>query len=253
VIEFKEVSKQFGSKVVLDCVNFRVSEGQILFVIGRSGMGKSVLLKHIVGLLQPNAGEVWVDGKEVSQLPERDYFDVRKTCGMVFQHPALLDSMSVYENVAFGIRAHRFCESEEEIEARVVEKLKLVNLKRDLFARFPSELSFGIQKRVSIARTIAIEPKYLLFDEPTTGQDPIATTAINQLILRLAQTLKVTCLVVSHDMHCALDIADRIILLDQGRIVDEGTPDEMIGSSQPVTVEFMREAKERRSGRADSK
>jgi len=201
-----------------------------------------VTLKCIVGLLQPDIGEVSVDGERVSGADEENLLKIRRKCGMVFQNPALLDSLTVRDNLSFGIRAHQLCESEEAIEARVREKMKLVNLDANILGRYPSELSFGMQKRVSIARTLAVEPDYLLFDEPTTGQDPVTTNAINQLILKLSLQLQVTSLIVSHDMECALEIADRIMLLDDGEVVEEGSPQVFVNSPQPLAREFMSEA-----------
>lgn len=249
MIEFKHVTKRFGDKLVLDRVSFQINRGEIVFVIGKSGMGKSVLLKNIVGLIRPDEGEIWVENQEVGRLRESEYFQVRKLCGMVFQYPALLDSLTVFENVAFGVRAHRLCSSEEELKKRVREKLRLAHLSEEIFPLFPTELSYGMQKRVSIARTLAVEPNYLLFDEPTTGLDPVATNGINDLIFRLSRTLKVTSVVVSHDMHCAIAIADRIFLLHEGKMIAEGPPSDMVYSSQPLVQEFMKEAKEKMGDR----
>ncbi|MEZ4750650.1 MAG: ATP-binding cassette domain-containing protein [Bdellovibrionota bacterium] len=225
--------------------DLEIGPGEIVFVIGKSGTGKSVLLKHIVGLLRPDAGEVYFDGEPTSGKPESEWYRIRKQCGMVFQHPALLDSLTVLENVAFGLRAHRMVKTESEIREAVAAQLETVNLNADIMDRFPPELSFAVQKRVSLARTLAISPDVLLFDEPTTAQDPVATRAINELIKRLARSLGVSCLVVSHDMHCALAIADRIVMLDAGKAVAEGTPKQMLAEKQPLVAGFMKEAKER--------
>lgn len=245
MISFRGVSKRFGDNVVLDKIDLELQKGEIVFLLGKSGMGKSVLLKNIVGLLRPDEGEIWIDGQEVSRLSEAEYYPVRKKCGMVFQFPALLDSLTVHENVAFGIRAHRLCEDENEISRLVTEKLALVNLGPELLPRFPTELSFGMQKRVSIARTLAVNPEYLLFDEPTTGLDPVATAAINDLIQKLSRKLKVTSIVVSHDMHCALGIADRICLLNKGKIVEDASPEAMKKSKSLLAQDFLKEAIER--------
>lgn len=239
MIKFENVVKRFGERTILKGVSFEMKEGEILFILGTSGTGKSVLLKNIVGLLRPDAGEIWIDGDEVSRLPEEDYFPIRKKCGMVFQHPALFDSLTIFENVAFGMRRHLNL-PEDEIKTRVGKCLSLVNLK-DISSKMPSEISYGMQKRVSIARTLAVEPKILLFDEPTTGLDPVTTNAVNQLILTLSRELKTTSIVVSHDMHCALDIADRILVLDKGDIVDQGTPDQLRKSKQPLVRDFLSE------------
>ncbi|MBI4404395.1 MAG: ATP-binding cassette domain-containing protein [Deltaproteobacteria bacterium] len=245
MIRFDKVCKSFGAKTVLDRVSFEISQGQIVFVIGKSGMGKSVLLKNIVGLLRPDSGEIWLENEELTALDELRYLGVRKKCGMVFQHPALLDSLTIYENVAFGIRSLGLLDSEEKIEKSVVEKLRLTHLGLDVLQLYPQDLSFGMQKRAAIARTLAVEPSYLLFDEPTTGLDPVTTNAINKLIQDLSRQLKVTALVVSHDMHCALTIADKILFLDQGRMIAEGSPSSLMKSPLSLVQQFLSEAKER--------
>lgn len=239
MIEYRGLVKRFGSRTVLRGLDLRISEGEIVFILGTSGTGKSVLLKNTVGLLRPDEGEIWIDGREVSKLSEEDYLGVRKICGMVFQHPALFDSLSVFENVAFGLRRH-FRLSEEEIRAKVAKALRLVNLS-GVEDKLPSLLSYGMQKRVSLARTVALEPRILLFDEPTTGLDPVTTTAVNKLIKDLSRELRTTSMVVSHDMQCALDIADRIVVLDQGAIVAQGTPAELKRSEVPLVRDFLAE------------
>lgn len=239
MIEFKNLIKRFGDRTVLKGLSLDIREGEILFILGTSGTGKSVLLKNIVGLLRPDEGEIWIDGEEVSQLSEEDYLPIRKKCGMVFQHPALFDSLTIFENVAFGLRRHYQLE-ESEIQSKVKKALGLVHL-AGVEAKKPAEISYGMQKRVSLARTVALEPKILLFDEPTTGLDPITTNAVNQLIFDLSRTLKTTSLVVSHDMHCALTIADRIVVLDKGEIVALGTPEEMKKSQVPLVKDFLAE------------
>jgi phospholipid/cholesterol/gamma-HCH transport system ATP-binding protein len=239
VIEFKKVFKSFGSKQVLAGMSFEVARGEVVFLLGRSGAGKSVCLKHLVGLVKPDRGEVWVDGQQVNQLDEAQFFDVRRKCGMVFQFPALLDSLSVYENIAFGLRAHNAVAPQDQ-RVRVVETLALVKLGESILEKFPSQLSFGMQKRVSIARTLAIRPQYLLFDEPTTSLDPVSSAAIHALIGSLSRSLGVTALVVSHDMEGALSVADRILLVDEGRVVDQGTPSQMRSSKNSLTRDFLR-------------
>lgn len=239
MIRFQNIVKRFGTRTILKGLSFEIREGEIIFVLGTSGTGKSVLLKNIVGLLRPDEGEIWIDGQEVSHLTEEEYFPVRKKCGMVFQHPALFDSLTVYENVAFGLRKH-YRLDEAAIERRVRECLTLVNL-AGIEQKMPTEISYGMQKRVSLARTVAIEPKILLFDEPTTGLDPVTTNAVNRLIFDLSRKLKTTSIVVSHDMHCALEIADRIIVLDQGNIVAQGTPVELKKHDHPLVRDFLSE------------
>jgi len=239
MISFKNLIKRFGERTVLKGLSLDIREGEILFILGTSGTGKSVLLKNLVGLLRPDEGEIWIEGQEVSRFSEEEYLPIRKKCGMVFQHPALFDSLTIFENVAFGLRRH-FRLDEEEIQRRVAKALGLVHL-AGIENKMPAEISYGMQKRVSLARTVALEPKILLFDEPTTGLDPITTNAVNQLIQDLSRTLKTTSLVVSHDMHCALAIADRIVVLDKGEIVALGTPDEMKKSPVPLVKDFLAE------------
>lgn len=241
MISFRHVRKNFGELEVLKDISLEISEGEILFVLGTSGTGKSVLLKNIVGLMRPTSGHIFVDGVEVSALSEKDLFAVRRNCGMVFQHPALFDSLTVYDNVAFGLRRHFSNWTEEQVQAKVRECLSLVHL-NGIEQKFPQEISYGMQKRVSLARTIALNPRILLFDEPTTGLDPVTTHAINHLIFELSRTLKTTSLVVSHDMQCALEIADRIVVLDKGLIVACGTPPELKENPHPLVREFLYEA-----------
>lgn len=238
MIEFKNVKKRFGTKQVLNGLSFQVSRSEIVFLLGRSGAGKSVILKHLVGLVQPDSGEVWVDGENITHFSEAQFFPVRKRCGMVFQFPALIDSLTVFENVAFGLRAHAIVGKREE-KGFVLEKLGLVGLGKSVLNKRPGELSFGTQKRVSIARTLAIEPSYLLFDEPTTGLDPVSTEGIHSLIQSLSRKLNVTSLVVSHDMAGAIGFADRIVLLDGGKVAVEGTPKALQASSYPLARQFL--------------
>jgi phospholipid/cholesterol/gamma-HCH transport system ATP-binding protein len=244
-IEFREVSKSFGSKKILDRMSFEIPQGEILFILGKSGMGKSVTLKHIVGLLEPDSGSVWIDGDQVIARDAARMAKIRQKCGLVFQHPALLDSLSVYENVAFGMRMPYYRErlgreaTEQEIRAGVLEKLSQVHLGAEVLNKLPTEISYGMQKRVSIARTLAMEPQALLFDEPTTGLDPITTKAVNTLIVELSRKLNVTSVVVSHDMESALEIADRILVLDQARILAWGTPTEIAHSDEELIREFL--------------
>ncbi|MGK5082268.1 ATP-binding cassette domain-containing protein [Bdellovibrionota bacterium FG-1] len=247
MIKFENVTKAFGPKTILKNVSFEVATGEILFILGKSGMGKSVTLKHIVGVLKPDQGHVWVEGKDVTLMDDEKLAEVRRKCGMVFQHPALLDSLSVYHNVSFGLRTPQYTRalkrplSEAEILKIVLQKLRLVNLGEDILNRMPPELSYGMQKRVSLARTLAPAPSYLLFDEPTTGLDPITTNAVNELIFELSRSLKVTSVVVSHDMACALKIADRILILDQGGILAINTVPEIKRSKEPLIRDFLSE------------
>ena len=250
-IRFENVYKSFGPKKILDGVSFEVKKGQVLFILGKSGMGKSVTLKHIIGVLEPDAGKILVDHFEVSSLfteAGRELLPkVRQRCGMVFQHPALLDSLSNFENIAFGLRTPQYREkigktlTEAEIEATVLEKLRLVHLDPEILPLFPYEVSYGVQKRVSMARTLAPGPDYLLFDEPTTGLDPLSTSSINELISELSRKLKVTSIIVSHDMACALSIADQILFLDQGKVLLMAPPKIVVKSEIPLVKEFFEE------------
>ncbi len=250
-IRFENVHKAFGARRVLDGISFEVEKGEILFVLGKSGMGKSVTLKHIVGMLRPDSGAVIVDGTDVSLLSDgqhdEELSEVRRKCGMVFQHPALLDSLTVYENVSFGLRTPQFQRSlstpltEAAIRDRVIETLRLVNLGEDILWLRPQQISYGMQKRVSLARTLAPRPRYLLFDEPTTGLDPITTNAVNDLIQELSRKLQVTSVVVSHDMACALKIADRILVLDQGKVLAHDSVPAIRNSQEPLIRAFLEE------------
>ena len=241
MISFTAVEKSFGGRAVLRDVTFSVARGEIVFILGRSGTGKSVLLKSVVGLTRVDAGRVIVNDVDVTAFDEYEFNVVRRHCGMVFQHPALFDSLSIFENVAYGLRRHHRDWSEDAVRERVQTSLARVNLPIDRTQR-PADLSYGMQKRVSLARTLAPLPRTLLFDEPTTGLDPITTNAINQLIQRLSRQLETTSVVVSHDMRCALAIADRIMVLDEGRIVADGTPLELRRSEHQLTRDFLREA-----------
>lgn len=224
---------------MLNGLSLKIHEGEIIFILGTSGTGKSVLLKNLVGLMTPDEGEIWIDNEEVSKFSEEQYLPIRKKCGMVFQHPALFDSLTVYENIAFGLRRH-YQLDEDTIRAKVSKALRLVHLS-GIEDKKPAQISYGMQKRVSLARTVALEPRILLFDEPTTGLDPVTTTAVNQLIYDLSRELKTTSLVVSHDMNCALSIAERIVVLDKGEIAAVGTPEEMKRSTHPLVKDFLAE------------
>jgi len=253
-IRFENVFKKFGSKKILDDVSFEVKRGEVLFILGKSGMGKSVTLKHIIGVFAPDAGNVFVDQFEVSAMNTRERMDeltlVRQRCGMVFQHPALLDSLTNFENIAFGLRSKQYQTKigkkleEEDIRAIVLEKLSLVHLDPEILELYPHEVSYGVQKRVSMARTLAPGPEYLLFDEPTTGLDPLSTSSINALISELSRKLKVTSIIVSHDMACALSIADQIMFLDQGKILLMAPPKEVVKSEIPLVQDFFKETME---------
>ena len=241
MIQFRDVFKSFGARRVLAGITFDVAEGDVLFVLGRSGTGKSVLLKSIVGLLTPDRGEILVNDRNVVGLDELALGPIRRECGMVFQHPALFDSLDVFENVAYGLRRHHADWAADRVRERVETCLEWVNMAGTSSKR-TAELSFGMQKRVSLARTLALNPRTLLFDEPTTGLDPISTNAINRLIFKLSRQLKTTSIVVSHDMRCALEVADRIVVLDGGRVIADATTEILKRSTHPLVRDFLAEA-----------
>jgi phospholipid/cholesterol/gamma-HCH transport system ATP-binding protein len=237
MISLRGLSKRFGTNQVLDGLDLEIERGETMVVIGGSGTGKSVLLKHIIGLLRPDAGDVVVDGVPVSRLKGWELKEFRKEFGMLFQGAALFDSLRVLDNVAFGLREHRRLR-EAEIRERVREKLALVGL-RGVEHLWPSELSGGMKKRVALARALAMEPKILLYDEPTTGLDPIRADSINDLIVELRDRLKVTGVAITHDLTSAYKIADRIAMLYKGKIIAVGTPQEMRDSADPVVHQFI--------------
>ncbi|MCD6452265.1 MAG: ABC transporter ATP-binding protein [Acidobacteria bacterium] len=237
MIKLVDIHKSFGGNCVLCGVNLEVAEGESVVVIGRSGSGKTVLIKHIIGLLKPDRGEVYVDGVRIDNMKEKELNEVRKKFGMLFQGAALFDSLNVFENVAFGLRHHTNM-TEEEIKDRVGECLKMVGLS-NVEELYPLELSGGMKKRVGLARAIAMKPKIILYDEPTTGLDPIMADVINNLIVDLKNKLKVTSVAITHDMVSAYKIADRIAMLYGGRIIEEGTPEEIRNSANPVVQQFI--------------
>ena len=237
LIELKHLHKSFGRLVVLRDVSLSIQPGHVLVVIGASGTGKSVLLKHIVGLLKPDKGEVWFDGRRIDNLPERTLAEVRQHFGFLFQMGALFDSINVLENVAFPLVEHTH-RARDEIYAIARQKLGLVGLP-DAGAKMPAELSGGQRKRVALARAIALDPKVILYDEPTTGLDPIRSDVINELIIKLQRELNVTSIVVTHDMNSAFKIADRIVMLHEGRIVFDGTVDQVRASEEEVVKRFV--------------
>lgn len=242
VISLDNVHKAFGPKKVLQGFSLEVPEGDTVAIIGYSGTGKSVAIKHIVGLLEPDQGTVFVDGLEVPALSRPALYELRAKIGYVFQFAALFDSLSVGENVAMGLRKQGRL-SDAEIEARVHETLALVDLP-DAAGILPIELSGGMRKRVGIARAIALRPKYLLYDEPTTGLDPVTSAVINELMLRMQRTLGVTSIVITHDMHSAYTVATRIAMLYEGRVRQCGTVTEIRATNDPVVRGFI-------EGRAD--
>lgn len=236
VITVEQLVKRFDNNLVLDGVSFSIHRGETVSILGRSGTGKSVLLKTIIALLDPDGGEVRVLGRNLHALDERARLSARKDLGYVFQGAALFDSLSVLENVGFSLYQRRLPEA--EIRRKVLESLEAVGL-ADAIDRFPAELSGGMQKRVGLARAIIGAPSIILYDEPTTGLDPLTTDVINQIILKLRARSGVTSLVVTHDTRSALAISDRLILLDQGRIVAMGTPDEIQNTDNAWVQRFL--------------
>lgn len=237
MIQLKKINKSFNGHRVFNDLDLEIKTGESMVIIGRSGCGKSVLLKHIIGLLRPDTGEVLVDGRDISRLSTEDLFALREKFGMLFQGAALFDSLTVYENVGF-----RFIENsdktEDEITERVRECLKMVGLGEILQAK-PAELSGGMRKRVGLARAISTYPEIVLFDEPTTGVDPVTGDVINRLIRDLHEKLKITSITVTHDMKSAYEIADRIAMLYDKNIVAVGTPDEFRNTENPVIRQFV--------------
>ena len=237
MIELIDVHKNFGSLTVLRGVNLTVEKGESMTVIGGSGSGKSVLIKHIIGLLFPDKGRVVVDGQLMNNLDQFGLNELRKKFGMLFQLSALFDSLSVWENVGFSLKQHtKF--PDRKIREIATQKLALVGLK-DVEDKMPSELSGGMKKRVGLARAIAMDPAIILYDEPTTGLDPIAADAINDLIVDLRKKLGVTSVAITHDMHSAYKISDRIAMLYKGEILEIGTPDEIRSTTNPVVHQFI--------------
>ncbi len=237
MIEIKGLSRYFNEHKVLDSLSLKINTGSTCVIIGRSGCGKSVLLKHIVGILMPDKGKVLVDNKEIGRLNEKEMSALRMKIGMVFQGGALFDSMSVGENVGFGLIEHHHINHQELLE-RIEESLSMVGLS-GIGNLMPSELSGGMKKRVALARAICIKPEIILYDEPTTGVDPITADSINELIKSLHDKLKVTSIVVTHDMKSAYKIADRIAMLYQGKIIEEGDALEIQNSRHPVVHQFI--------------
>jgi phospholipid/cholesterol/gamma-HCH transport system ATP-binding protein len=239
VIRLVGVCKRFEALVVLDGVDFEVARGETIALLGPSGTGKSVLLKHINGLIHPDRGEVYVDGQSVPHLKRKELSALRSRIGYVFQFGALFDSMDVAENITLGITDEEHASDEAYCGARVVECLELVNLPADTARKFPAELSGGMRKRVGIARAIAGSPEYLLYDEPTSGLDPVNADVIDELVVKLRDTLGVTSVMVTHDVRGAFRVADRVALLTDGKIRAFGTPQEFRASRDEVVREFI--------------
>ncbi len=237
MIEIIDLHKSFGNHHVLKGLDLKVEKGESMVVIGGSGSGKSVLLKHIIGILKPDRGKILIDGIDITKLNERELYEIRKKFGMLFQMAALFDSLTVWENVGFALLRQKKMK-DEDVRRIASEKLRLVGLVNveDLM---PSELSGGMKKRVGLARAIAHEPEILLYDEPTTGLDPIMADAINDLIIEMKNRLSVTSVAITHDMNSAYKIADRIAMLYDGRIIGTGSPEEIKNTTDPVIKQFI--------------
>jgi len=237
LVELRSVRKRFGSQVVLDGIDLRLERAEKLVVIGASGSGKSVLLKHIVGLLRPDDGEVWYDGRRLDSLTERRLMEVRRRIGFLFQMGALFDSLSVFDNIAFPVIEHTHA-TRESVRRQVEHKLSLVGLD-GIGHKMPAELSRGQRKRVALARAIALEPGLILYDEPTTGLDPVRADVINELIRKLNRELRAASIVVTHDMNSAFKVGDRIVMLYEGRIIADGSPADIRGSTDERVRRFV--------------
>src|SRR5262245_50783972 len=237
MIEFRDLRKSFGGVEVLRGLSLRIEKGEVLFIIGTSGVGKSVTIKHLCGLLRPDSGEIWLDGRRIDALDERDFYEVRKRCAMVFQHSTLFDSMTILENVALPLRKHRGLR-DAAAEREALRRLQAVHM-QEFADRYPAELGDGMRKRAAIARALTLDPEYVLFDEPTTGLDPVSARRVDRLIRELADRFGVTCVVVSHDLTSIFSIADRIAMVYQGVVYKLGTPAQLRASDDPVVQQFI--------------
>lgn len=237
MISFQNIVKAFGPHRVLDDVSLTVPKGQILFIIGTSGAGKSVLVKHLVGLIRPDAGRIYLDDVEVTSLSEMALYPVRKRCAMVFQHSTLFDSMTLLENVALPLRKHKGLTTKQAgVEA--LRRLEQVGMAEEA-AQFPADIGDGLRKRVAIARALTLDPEYVIFDEPTTGLDPMAAESVDSLIRELSDRFQVTSIVVSHDLRSIFKVADRIAMLYQGKVLLDGSPADFRATTDPVVRQFI--------------
>ncbi|MGM0555710.1 MAG: ABC transporter ATP-binding protein [Myxococcota bacterium] len=236
-IEFKGIYKSFGDKHVLRGVDLEVDAGEVFFIIGQSGAGKSVLVKHLIGLLRPDKGRVYLDGEDVTDLTEQEFYPIRKRCAMVFQNSTLFDSMTLLENVALPIRKHRPV-SDEEANEQAMERLRQVGMER-YSGRYPADFGDGMRKKVAIARALTLDPEFIIFDEPTTGIDPISAAMVDKLIRHLADNIGVTSIVISHDLRSIFGIADRIAMLYKGELILDGTPEFFKNCDHPVVQQFI--------------
>ena len=239
MIEVRDLWKAFGENQVLKGITLRIAPGEVYVVLGGSGSGKTVLMKHVIGLLKPDRGSVHVDGIEISSLTGKALTEARGVFGMVFQWAALFDSMTVYENVAFPLRERGHAPAPEEVRQRCLAKLKVVDLGEEVLDRYPAELSGGMRKRVALARALVSDPRVVLYDEPTTGLDPITTDYVDGMILAAKQKLGVTSMVISHDVASAFKVADRLAVLYDGHLAAEGTPAEVKASKDPYVQRYL--------------
>jgi len=237
MIQFKHIVKSFGPKRVLDDVSFDVPTGSVFFIIGASGVGKSVLIKHLVGLLYPDSGEIWLDGEDISKFDEERMGPVRKKCAMVFQHSTLFDSMTCAENVALPLRKHKNLSLKDAL-AEAKKRLEMVHM-QEFAGRYPPELGDGMRKRVAIARALTLGPTYVLFDEPTTSLDPVSARRVDALIRELSDKLGVTSIVVSHDLVSIFTIADRIAMLYRGKLRLYGSREDFRNTPDGVVQQFI--------------
>jgi phospholipid/cholesterol/gamma-HCH transport system ATP-binding protein len=237
MIEVRDLKKTFGTQKVLDGISFRIEPGESVVIIGRSGCGKSVLLKHLIGLLHADSGEVIIDDENINAMDERQLLEVRRKFGMLFQSAALFDSLNVAENISFVLRRERRL-SDHEINERVEEVLEMVELS-GIQKKKPSELSGGMRKRVGLARAIIYKPEIVLYDEPTTGLDPVVSDSIDQLIIRVREKLKITTIVVTHDTRSMRRVGQKILMMVNGKIYAAGTPEEIFSSQDPVIYRFV--------------
>lgn len=251
MIRFEQVTKVLGGRAVLDQIDFEIGEGETFVIVGLSGAGKSVTLKHMIRLMRPDSGRVLIDGELINDLERSALYTVRKKFGMLFQSTALLQWLSVFDNVALPLR-ERTKTSEEEIKRRVMEKLELLQL-ADAVDKRPADLSGGMQKRVGLARAIIMEPKIVLYDEPTSGLDPVTSRHIDDLIIDMQKKLGITSVVVTHDLHSALAIGSRIMMLHRGNIVENASPEDFIRSKDPTVQSFLESQYITKKGKWDTK
>lgn len=236
-IEFRDIYKSFGSKHVLQGVDLVVDPGEVFFVIGQSGAGKSVLVKHLIGLIRPDSGRILLDGQDITDLKEKEFYPIRKRCAMVFQNSTLFDSMTLLQNVVLPIRKHLNV-TIKEAEDMALEKLRLVGMQR-YADRYPADFGDGMRKKVAIARALTLDPEFVIFDEPTTGIDPISAAMVDKLIRHLSDEVGVTSIVISHDLRSIFGIADRIAMLYKGKLLLDGTQEDFKNSPDPIVQQFI--------------